>query len=404
MPKITFSILKNIDDRRRTVLLVMVGFALVGALALQLSGAQQTDYGSVSDVPLSVDEILRPAPDGLASTEAVIPNDPRYDMPAFRITKVFDLWERSTGDQEVIVAIISSGINAVHPEFKDKLVSPYDFINNNADASPDAAGSGTNYGGVIASVANNSVGMAGICWKCKIMPLDIESESDGVVSAANNEKAFKYAVDKGAKVILIKQAHAKGVTVVTSVPLGNADTATAPSYPGTYIPEVIAVAATNDDGTLYPQSNYGKHVDIAAPGVDVRGPSPESVDGYRLRSGNGVAAGVVTGIAALLHSMYPKATAAQVSQAITSTGDSCCGNKVPGGRVSAIKAADYLEKLYPTQQPTKTGDLNGDGKIAINDLSTLLSRWNSSDTAADFNKDGKVDLTDLSILLTNWSR
>jgi subtilisin family serine protease len=348
----------------------------------------------------------------------VIPNDPRYDLPAFRISKVFDLWERSTGGQEVVVAVISSGVNAVHPEFKDKLVSPFDFINNNTDASPDDTGGGTNNAGVIAAVANNSVGMAGICWTCKVMPLDI-ADAEGNAPYANTEKAFKHAVDKGAKVILmsfsyttkenaalqqaIKQAYAKGITIITNVPLDGKDTATDPTFPS-IVPEVITVISTNDDDTINSLSNFGRDIDVAAPGIDVRGPSPETIDGYRLRSGNGVAAGVVAGIAGLLRSMYPQATPTDVFKAITTTADTCCGGKISGGRVNAIKAADYLEKLYPSAPPAKTGDLNGDGKANISDLSVLLTKWNSADAGADLNKDGKVGLTDLSILLTNWTR
>jgi|GEM_PF-1963532 len=50
----------------------------------------------------------------------------------------------------------------------------------------------------------------------------------------------------------------------------------------------------------------------------------------------------------------------------------------------------------------KIGDLNGDNKVDVSDLSILLSRWGTSDTTADLNKNGSVDILDLSILLSKW--
>jgi len=57
----------------------------------------------------------------------------------------------------------------------------------------------------------------------------------------------------------------------------------------------------------------------------------------------------------------------------------------------------------PGPNPTpKTGDLNGDGKVNVTDLSTLLTNWGKSGVTADLNGSGKVDISDLSVLLSNW--
>ncbi len=60
----------------------------------------------------------------------------------------------------------------------------------------------------------------------------------------------------------------------------------------------------------------------------------------------------------------------------------------------------------PVTPPTtgKTGDINGDGKVTITDMSILLSAWGTNNTAADLNKNGKVDITDLSLLLSNFGK
>lgn len=57
-----------------------------------------------------------------------------------------------------------------------------------------------------------------------------------------------------------------------------------------------------------------------------------------------------------------------------------------------------------TGTPRKLGDLNGDGRINIRDLSILLSRWRSTNKTSDLNDDGRVDVRDLSILISRWGR
>ncbi|MDQ3098130.1 MAG: dockerin type I domain-containing protein [bacterium] len=55
-----------------------------------------------------------------------------------------------------------------------------------------------------------------------------------------------------------------------------------------------------------------------------------------------------------------------------------------------------------SQTEGKKGDVTGDNKIDINDLTLLIRKWNSNDSKTDLNKNGKVDIYDLSILMNNW--
>lgn len=399
------TISRLINVRGRRVLLVVASFTVVGVAAIAFSGAQQLQQSPT---------------DPVTSGAAVVPNDPYFsDQPMLKIANIDQLWQRTTGRADSTIAIIGTGINASHPELAGKVVDSYDFINKNTDATPDSVGTGTAQAGIIAANSNDGIGMTGICWACKIMPLDVHKESDDTASAANTLAAFNYAVDKGADVIYvgftykletaaqtqaIKQAHAKGIIVVSFVSSNGTDTASEVSYPATVVPEVISVTGTNDDDSLRTGANFGSKVDIAAPSSKVLTLGHTATgQSYVTWSSNGASAAVIAGIAALLRSAYPQATATEIGLAITTTGDTCCGGKINGGRVNALKAADYLEKLYPTQQPAKKGDINNDGKVNLQDLSMLLSRWNTADAAADLNKDGKVTLTDLSVLLSNWT-
>jgi hypothetical protein len=76
--------------------------------------------------------------------------------------------------------------------------------------------------------------------------------------------------------------------------------------------------------------------------------------------------------------------------------------------ISPSAAPSIVPSIVPSVASSasvgKIGDVNGDGKVNIADLSYILSKWNTADTIADLNKDGKVNINDLSILLSNWGK
>ncbi len=77
---------------------------------------------------------------------------------------------------------------------------------------------------------------------------------------------------------------------------------------------------------------------------------------------------------------------------------------IPPSNTPVPTATSIPPTLTPTPIPFKTGDINHDNKIDIQDLSYLLSHWNTNDVLADLNHDGKVNVTDLSGLLSNWGK
>ena len=81
-----------------------------------------------------------------------------------------------------------------------------------------------------------------------------------------------------------------------------------------------------------------------------------------------------------------------------------CPLKIDTTNTPVPTATSIPPTLTPTPVPFKTGDINHDNKIDIQDLSYLLSHWNTNDVLADLNHDGKVNVTDLSALLTNWGK
>lgn len=224
-------------------------------------------------------------PPGVATED--FPNDPQYKFQwHMRQIGMTEAWKLADGGG-VIVAVLDTGVGyedhqRFHtlPDLKGiTFVDGYDFVANDVHANDDH-GHGSHVTGTIAQVTHNGVGVAGIARNVKIMPLKVLSGS-GSGSVGGIADAIRYAADKGAKVInmslggpfpsralknAVAYAHKKGVTVVCAA--GN-DGRGSVGYPAAY-PGAVAVSATQFDESITFYSNYGKDIDIAAPGGNTR--------------------------------------------------------------------------------------------------------------------------------------
>jgi len=236
----------------------------------------------------------------------------------------------SEGDSAITVAILDTGVDLTHPEYRDVLLPGYDFVDIldgaqefigdylGADAIPeDEVGHGTHVAGVIAAQGKNMP--RGVVPRCRILPVRVLAAMSkdgrrvgaGLVENINN--GVKWAIDHGAHVInmslgvrntggglphkeVIDYAQRHGVTVVAAS--GN-DGRQELYYPGAF-PSVIAVGAADDNGNVAEFSTFGDHVSFIAPGVDVYSSSLQ--DGYAFSTGTSHAAPFVTGAIALMKS------------------------------------------------------------------------------------------------------
>jgi serine protease len=262
------------------------------------------------------------------------PDDPQYKFQ-WHLNQIGmpKAWPLADGNG-VIVAVIDTGVayedyKSFHllPDLKGiSFVEPYNFVANNIHADDDH-GHGSHVTGTIAQVTNNGIGVAGIARNVRIMPLKVLSAS-GSGSVGGIADAIRYAADHGAKVInmslggafpsavlkkAVAYAHGKGVTVVCAA--GNESRGKV-GYPAAY-PGAVAVSATQFDESITFYSNYGKDIDIAAPGgntrVDQNGDGkPDGVlqntialgdptsDDYYAYMGTSMASPHVAGVAALV--------------------------------------------------------------------------------------------------------
>ena len=314
-----------------------------------------------------------------------IPNDGFYknQEPYFSQIHLQEAWDITTGSSDIVIAIIDSGVDMDHPDiigniwfnkgekalngidddnngFVDDL-NGWDFLINSSDPHPkfdlgygfSSINHGTIVAGVAASNTNNSIGLSGVCWNCKIMPLRAIGV-DGFGDIETIVKAIDYAIDNGADIInmsfvggdpsgilssAIKRAHDAGVLLVAAV--GNdayeymifgGDLDFSPVYPVCSDGEnnnVIGVGSVDIDNTKSDFSNYGfQCIDINAPGSNIAAPqlyNPSQGEDYEGKysigwSGTSVSSPVVAGVAGLMKSVNPKLTNDQIISIIKQTG------------------------------------------------------------------------------------
>ena len=220
----------------------------------------------------------------------------------------------------VLVAVIDSKIDVRHPDLQGVIVDALDLV----DPADRPEAHGTAVAGVIAGQARRRV--MGVAPGARILAVRALGDSRG--TGFNILKGIEWATARGAHVInmsfagphdpvmqrAVASAHRKGIVLVAAV--GNAGPNSPPLYPADD-PHVIAVTATDEDDKLFPASNRGRHIAVAAPGVDIELLAPDG--GYRFASGTSLAAAHVSGIVALLLERKPGLSPNAVRHILRST-------------------------------------------------------------------------------------
>ena len=333
--------------------------------------------------------------------QATTPNDPGYSQlwglnntgqdggtPDADIDAP-EAWDIQKGDQNLVIGVIDSGVDYNHPDLVGNIwtnpgeiagdgidndsngyiddVRGWDFAYN--DNNPmDVDGHGTHVAGTIAGKGNNGVGVTGVAWNAKIMPLKfIDDSGSGYLSDAI--LAINYATAKGVKLTnnswggggysqalydAINTAGQQGALFIAAAGNDGTNNDIYPDYPASYnLANIISVASTTRTDGLSSFSNYGATtVDLGAPGSDIYSTLPNS--SYGTLSGTSMASPHVTGAAALLWSQNPTWTAQQIKNRLMSTGDSISalnGKTVSGKRLNINNALSNLPSVTVNVSP-----------------------------------------------------
>ncbi len=429
-----------------------------GASVYRLPGRIPTEeINQLTKKLMALPEIEYAEPDSIMQI-MVTPNDPSYsdqwhyfapgsghygiNMPA--------AWNIITGSNSIVVAVIDTGITD-HLDLAGRTVPGYDFITdpatandgNGRDNDPHDPGDwttdnlcragwtatnsswhGTHTAGTIGAASNNGLGVAGINWNSKIMPVRVLGRCGGTISdiadgmrwAAGFPVSGVPANPNPAKVIsmslggsgacektyqdAVVAINAAGATIVVSAGNSSAD---ASGFQPANCNGVVTVAATDRNGDLAFYSNNGAIVKIAAPGGDLRAADPNGVlstfntglttpitGTYHYYQGTSMAAPHVSGVASLLYSLNPTITSTQVLKVLQNTvtafpaGSTCntsiCGPGILNAGNAVLPIASQINPSWAIKNSSPiTISVKG---FNFNKSSTI--RWNGSPTTTTF--------------------
>lgn len=362
------------------------------------------------------------------SAPDLTPNDPRwgemwhlgYTAGSAEGVNLVPAWNITTGAVSTVVAVIDTGI-LPHSDLAGRTVAGYDFVSdprigndgNGRDPNPADPGDwitsaessqpggffqgcqvrnsswhGTHVAGTIGAVANNSLGIAGINWQAKILPVRVLGKCGGVTSDiidgmlwaaglavpgapanANPAKVINLSLGGVGACSAVQQSAvnaivAAGTALVVAAGNSNAD---AGGFNPANCNQVITVAATNRSGNRAYYSNYGSTVEISGPGgetnsvasngvlstLDTGTTSPAGSNTYAFYQGTSMAAPHVAGVASLIVGLRPSYTPTQLVNLLRSTarpfpaGSSCTTALCGSGIADAYRALSTFSVTYP---------------------------------------------------------
>ncbi len=297
-------------------------------------------------------------------------NDPYFFQQQHELCEITQAWAYTTGDEDVLIAVVDSGILYEHPDLQNII---YENENENPNSGIDEDGNGyindyrgwdftdaptlhnialgdyterendasdenyhgTHVSGIIGAEVNNGIGIAGVVWNANILPIRAgfrTTSGGGYLQDDDVSAAIIYATDMGADIINMswgssyyspiiadacQYAYDRGVILVASS--GN-DPGPYISYPAK-LSTVLSVGSVDRTKSLSSFSSYGPELDIVAPGSQVistysmEGDS----DGYAELSGTSMAAPYAAGIIGLLISQRPGISFDELKTMIYST-------------------------------------------------------------------------------------
>jgi subtilisin family serine protease len=291
-----------------------------------------------------------------------------------------EAWDLTRGNRGVHIAVIDTGADLDHPDLEANILprgaEDWNFSDSTSSIPQDISRTshGTHVSGIIAAV-DNAQGVIGVAPGCWVMPLRMAVGWFSGILTQYAVDAIKYVSqqatanpwrhyiingswggggDHAGLREAIQEAASKNIVMVFGAGNNNRNTDVESFYPGIY-PEVIAVAAVDQNDQKADFSNFGTNVDVSAPGVNIWSTKvgPPGAGSYGFGSGTSMAVPHVCGVAALVWSHNRNLSNQQVRRVIENTCDDIDAAN-PGfvgmlgrGRVNAARAVS----LAPSQGP-----------------------------------------------------
>ncbi len=340
------------------------------------------------------------------------PTDPDFSDATknwyFEEIGVYKAWETSMGSSDVVVAIIDNGFDLTHPEFKDKIVKPWNVYEQSDKLYPiniEGGEHGTHVAATAIGLADNNSGLCGIAPNCKFMPIQVADEN-GALSSLSIVSGILYSINQGADVVNIslgtyfdapvlqlpdatQELFAKslypdealfweelyqfgeenGVIIIQAA--GNQDIVTGID-PFARSLKTITVAATNQSDTKADFSNWGELSTLSAPGTEIYSATPNNT--YNFLQGTSMASPIVTGGVALIKSAHPDWSNEKIIEALVNTA-------IP------IQSGHYIAPMIQLDKAIAYGDSTLIIPDEADDLSFAAGLWKSdNDLVSTINK------------------
>jgi subtilisin family serine protease len=327
-------------------------------------------------------------------------------------------WGITTGSNDVVVAVIDSGIDYTHEDLAANMFRNeadcnangvdddgngfvddcfgVDTLNNDGDPMDDNS-HGTHVAGTIGAVGDNGVGVAGVNWNvrllgCKFLGADGRGPISAAIACLDYVKTMK---DRGVNIVatnnswgggafsqalhdVIEAHRQRGILFIAAAGNGGSDgigdsNDTTPFFPASYnLPNVIAVASTDHTDNRSPFSNFGRHtVHVGAPGSQIWSTVPGNR--YASYSGTSMATPHVTGLAALLKAQDPGRDGIAIRNLILAGGDpisALATNTVTGRRINALESLSCVNRTVVSRLRPLGSTVIGQVGVPI-DLSAL---------------------------------
>ncbi|HED52838.1 MAG TPA: hypothetical protein ENJ00_01375 [Phycisphaerales bacterium] len=299
-----------------------------------------------------------------------VPNDPNFSN-SWQHTKLQSVkaWDIVTGDASSIVSIIDTGIDLDHPDLQDLLLPGFNAYTDLTQAEggdiQDYNGHGTFCAGCAAAHGNNATQVVGAGWNFQIMPVRVNNGGAGTATGGNLNQGARWAADNGATVTSVSWSGVQSASVQTTAKYcreqgclyfraaGNDNV----NLGGFDHEDAVVVGASTTSDTKAGFSNYGRAIDVFAPGAGVR--STTLGGGQGTGSGTSFACPISAGVAALIHSARPELRPRDLRDILYASADDL---GAPGeddtfghGRVNSFQAVQmapgYCPEIYFDNAP-----------------------------------------------------